>query len=171
VIAFRTVLARLATAPPAVAALALTLGLAGSAATTQAQDPYRRYVPAAAAAVCVPPSGPSQLGTFTPDRTLFIGGPIQPTVGPTTLGMFGPDVGSVIGPLSALRETAAPVLTYSRGYDGTLVPSMGTSFSNPNLPGLSPIKYPTRANIAPGPGPRIQRPRYWPPATNWIDQN
>jgi hypothetical protein len=158
--------------------LALAFGVPSPA---KAQAPYgpsgpgRRVIlvqpTTAASALACPAPGPSQLGTFSPDRTLFVGGAIQPTVGATTLGMFGPDVSSILGPQSVFRETAAPIVTYSRGYDGTLVPSMGTSFSSPNLPGLSPVIYPTRANIAPGAGPMLRRPRYWPPATNWIDQN
>jgi hypothetical protein len=72
--------------------------------------------------------------------------------------------------LSAFRPTTAPVLTYTRGYDGRTRLTEGFSFSNPNLPALSPVRYPTEGNYYYG--PRVVRTMPWGSnAINWIDQN
>jgi hypothetical protein len=90
--------------------------------------------------------------------------------GYSPLGIFGDQTLSLYGPLSPLRETTAPVLVYVRGYDGSIRVTGGASFSNPNLPELSPIRYPTGANDFYG--PRVTRVAPWgPSAVNWIDQN
>jgi hypothetical protein len=83
---------------------------------------------------------------------------------------FGNTSMDIYGPLSALRATTAPVLLYSRGYDGRPVIKEGNSFSTPNLPPLSPVVYPTQATDVNAP-PHLKIPPWWPKATNWLDQN
>jgi hypothetical protein len=84
--------------------------------------------------------------------------------------MHGSGTLALYGPLSPLRATAAPVFAYTRGYDGVLRPTVGTSFSYPNLPELSPVVYPTRANVYGG--FRVSgTPPWWDAAHNWLDQN
>ena len=86
------------------------------------------------------------------------------------MGMYGNTTLALEGPLSPFREIAAPVLVYNRGYDGVVRPSVETSFSHPNLPRLSPVVYPTRANDAYG-FRRTFTPPSWDSGINWIDQN
>jgi hypothetical protein len=90
--------------------------------------------------------------------------------GYTPLDGYGDGTLSLYGPLSSLRVTSAPVLTYTRGYDGRTVVSQGTSFSTPNLPALTPVVYPTQANNYYG-FRQSGTPPWWPNAINWIDQN
>jgi hypothetical protein len=77
---------------------------------------------------------------------------------------------ALYGPFSPFRATTAPVATYVRGYDGQIRLMETTGFSNPNLPALSPVVYPTEfSNYY---GPRVSRtPPNWSSAINWIDQN
>ena len=65
---------------------------------------------------------------------------------------------------------AAPVATYSSGYGGVARPSLGVSFSTPMLPEITPVVYPTRANISGG-FRHSGTPPWWPSAINYIDQN
>jgi hypothetical protein len=66
--------------------------------------------------------------------------------------------------------STAPVLVYVRGYDGSIRVAETTGFSNPNLPEMSPVRYPTEANYFYG--PRLNRISPWgTSAINWIDQN
>lgn len=113
------------------------------------------------------PRGP--LGTFYPTPYLYVRS-FQSGSGYSPLDFYGDSTMALYGPLSALRETSAPVLTYSRGYDGRTVVTPGTSFSTPNFPALSPVVYPTQANPYYGPR-RLKTPPQWQNATNWIDQN
>jgi len=83
---------------------------------------------------------------------------------------FGDTSMDIYGPLSALRSTAAPVMTYTRGYDGRLKAVEGTAFSTPNLPENSPVIYPTQATNYYG-FRETSNPPWWPRAINWIDQN
>jgi hypothetical protein len=77
---------------------------------------------------------------------------------------------ALYGPLSAFRISTAPIVTYVRGYDGSVRTVQALSFSNPNLPELSPVQYPTQANYFYG--PRVVRnPPWGTNALNWIDQN
>ncbi len=90
--------------------------------------------------------------------------------GYSPLQIYGDQTLSLYGPLSPFRTMTAPVLTYVRGYDGQTTVSEAISFSNPNLPVLSSVRYPTEANYYYGP----RRPRALPwgsNAINWIDQN
>jgi hypothetical protein len=77
---------------------------------------------------------------------------------------------SLNGPLSALRFTSAPVITYTRGYDGRAVVTPGTSFSTPNFPALTPVISPTQASNYFG-FRESGSPPWWANAINWIDQN
>jgi hypothetical protein len=89
--------------------------------------------------------------------------------GYTPLDMFGDQSMSLYGPLSPLRSTSAPVTIYTRGYDGRVYANRGTSTSTPNLPGLSPVIYPTQGSYYYG--PRVDRsPPSWSSGMHWIDQ-
>jgi hypothetical protein len=90
--------------------------------------------------------------------------------GYSPLGQFGDVTMAMYGPISPLRFTSAPVTTYTRGYNGALVPAPGTSFSTPNLAGLTPVVYPTQASNYYG-FRTSGEPPWWPSAINWIDQN
>ena len=90
--------------------------------------------------------------------------------GYSPLEIYGDQSLALYGPLSPLRTTTAPVRTYVRGYDGRTVVTEASSFSNPNLPILSPVRYPTVGNYYYG--PRVNRQTLWGSnAINWIDQN
>jgi len=120
-----------------------------------------------AGAVC--PSPPT-LGTFEPTPYIMVGGLSPIGGGYSPLGIYGDGSMALNGPFSPMRSTSAPVRMYSRGYDGVLRESRGTSFSNPNLPDLSPIVYPTPRNYYYA--PRANRtPPWWSNGINWIDQN
>ena len=131
---------------------------------------HRRPAPVATyyrARSAVPP-GP--LGTFAPTPMLMVRGDSPTGSGYSPLGQSGDVSMSIYGPMSPFRATAAPVVTYARGYDGSVIAVPGTSFSTPNMPGLSSVIYPTQAtNFY---GPRVLRtPPWWASGVNWIDQN
>jgi hypothetical protein len=90
--------------------------------------------------------------------------------GYSPLGQSGDVSLSVYGPMSPFRATAAPVVTYARGYDGSVVAVPGSSFSTPNLPTLSSVVYPTQATNYFGPR-ALKSPPWWASGVNWIDQN
>ena len=49
-------------------------------------------------------------------------------------------------------------------------PAVGTSFSTPLRPDVTPVVYPTRANLYGG--PRVLRtPPWWPSGINYVDLN
>ena len=111
------------------------------------------------------------LGSFrpTPYVTIRDNGVIGGGYSP--LGAYGREQSlTVYGPLSAFRETAAPVSTIVRGYNGVPALVEGTSFSNPNQPDLSPVIYPTRASNY-----SALKYQTTPPQRDkglmWIDQN
>ena len=112
------------------------------------------------------------LGTFFADPPpLNVRGNFEAGGGYSPLGLYGDSSATIIGPLSAFRTTAAPVLVYQRGYDGSYRPELGTSFSNPNFPSAAPgVVYPTRANVRNG-GRRMSTPPQWDSGINWIDLN
>ncbi len=90
--------------------------------------------------------------------------------GYSPLEIYGDQTLTLYGPLSAFRSSTAPVLTYVRGYNGQTYVAEASSFSNPNLPVLSPVRYPTVGNYYYG--PRVIRTMPWGTnAINWIDQN
>src|SRR5947208_1341227 len=98
-----------------------TIGAVGLA---RADDRLRRSRRAVllsrARPVCVPsPSPPSTLGTFVPTPAITVGGDYPASMaGYTPLGMYGDQTMALYGPFSALRPTVAPVITYTRGYNG-----------------------------------------------------
>lgn len=110
------------------------------------------------------------LGTFYPDPYIIVRGNAPVGGGYTAFGRAGDATLALYGPLSPLRATAAPVVTYSRGYDGVVRANVGVGFSYPNLPELSPVVYPTRANVFDG-FRESGTPPWWDAAHNWIDQN
>ena len=119
---------------------------------------------------CVAPRRSSTLGTFYPTPVITVQGNSPIGAGYSPLQIYGDQTLSLYGPLSPFRTMTAPVLTYVRGYDGQTTVSEAISFSNPNLPVLSSVRYPTEANYYYGP----RRPRSLPwgsNAINWIDQN
>ena len=110
------------------------------------------------------------LGSFYPNPYIIVRGNAPAGGGFSPLGQFGDTSMDLYGPLSSLRQIAAPVVTYQRGYDGVVRPAVGTSFSNPNLPEINPVVYPTKASFYYG--PRTQStPPWWDRGITWIDQN
>jgi hypothetical protein len=111
------------------------------------------------------------LGTFYPTPYMTVRGNMPTGGGYSPLGIGGEDSSlDVYGPLSSLRSVAAPIVTYSRGYNGAITASEGTTFTTPFLPSASPAIYPTRGqNFY---GFRTQpTPPQWDSPINWIDQN
>ena len=109
------------------------------------------------------------LGTFGPTPYVMVGGAAPTSFGYSPLGNFGDASMALNGPFSPMRSIAAPITVYNRGYDGVLRPEKGVSFSNPNLPVLSPVVYPTQGNYYYA--PRVNRtPPWWTSGVNWIDQ-
>jgi hypothetical protein len=111
----------------------------------------------------------STLGTFEPTPYIMVRGSMPAGGGYTPLDSYGDQTMSLYGPFSPMRSVAAPVVTYTRGYDGQLRQSIGTSFSTPNLPGLTPVVYPTERNYYYGPREN-RNPPWWTTGTNWIDE-
>ena len=112
---------------------------------------------------------PGPLGTFEPTPYLMVRGNWPLGGGYSPLEVYGDQSMSIYGPLSPLRSTSAPVVTYSRGYDGRVYAAPATSSSTPNLPAISPVVYPTQHNYYYA--PRVDRsPPQWSSGTNWIDQ-
>jgi hypothetical protein len=129
--------------------------------------PARRVIVPAAQPVCVPVA--PTLGTFEPTPYIMTRGNWPVGGGYSPLEVYGDQSMAVYGPLSPMRSTSAPVATYTRGYDGRIYPGRATSFSTPNLPGLSPVVYPTPGNYYYA--PRANRtPPSWFSSSNWIDQ-
>jgi len=129
---------------------------------------HPRRVRATRVRPCVAPT--STLGNFQPTPVVTIIGNNPLGGGYSPLGIYGDQTMSLYGPLSAFRMSTAPVAGYVRGYDGRLYPTEALTFSNPNLPVLSPFHYPTEANYYYG--PRVSRTPPWgSSAINWIDQN
>lgn len=133
--------------------------------------PSARVVPTARIVTAVPANRPiGTLGTFGPTPYMFTRGNGPAGGGYSPLGEFGDATMALYGPLSGLRYSSAPVLTYTRGYNGQGVLTPATSFSTPNLGGLSPVVYPTQATNYNG-FRQSGQPPWWPSAINWIDQN
>jgi hypothetical protein len=133
-----------------------------------------RPVPVVPTAVQVGAPAPDDvypmLGTFYPTPVMTVRGNFPTSGGYAPLGQFGETTTALYGPTSALRATSAPVLTYSRGYDGRPIIREGTSFSTPNLPSITPVIYPTQATYFYGPR-STGNPPWWANGINWIDQN
>jgi hypothetical protein len=141
--------------------------------SAQAQEPLRRArrtVAVTRVQPCPVPRATSTLGTFYPTPYVTVGGNVPVGVGYTPLESYGDQTLALYGPLSPLRTATAPVRTYVRGYDGRTRLVEAASFSYPNLPALSPVRYPTVGNYYYG--PRVIRTMPWGQnAINWIDQN
>ena len=119
---------------------------------------------------CPPPRVTSSLGTFNPTPVITVRGNLPLGGGYSPLEIYGEQSLALYGPLSPLRTSTAPVLTYVRGYDGQTRLTETSSFSNPNLPALSRVRYPTVGNYYYG--PRVIPNLPWGTnALNWIDQN
>jgi hypothetical protein len=142
--------------------------------TVKAGDRHRRerrgfVVTRARTAYSPGAAQPGALGTFMPTPTVVIGGDYPVGGGYSPLGIYGDQTMSLYGPTSFFRTATAPVVVYTRGYDGVVRPTEGYTTSYPNRPGLSPVAYPTQANNFYGPR-IIDDPRHYP-AFNWLDQN
>lgn len=164
----RVTLTSLRWLPVAILALAAVTNpaAAGDKHARRARRAAARAVPTARV---VDPVYGTRLGTFNPTPAIVVQGNYPSGGGYAPLGIWGEQNLSLYGPWSALRSTTAPVLTYTRGYDGVLRPAEGMSTSYPNLPQLAPVAYPTRANDYYGPR-RIQNPAK-DSAINWLDLN
>jgi hypothetical protein len=110
-----------------------------------------------------------RLGTFYPTPAIIVQGNYPVGGGYSPLGIYGEQTMSLYGPLSSLRTATAPVMTYTRGYDGVVRPAESISTSYPNLPQLSPLAYPTRANDYYA--PRFRDQPGLESAIEWLDHN
>src|SRR3954470_1525388 len=142
-----------------------------SSVSVQAGAPFRRRsrVLVPSVATVGQPSSP-YAGTFFPTPYMTVRGNSPTGGGYSPLGLYGESTMALYGPLSSLRSTAAPLITYSRGYDGRTVILEGTSFSTPNLPEATPVIYPTQATYYYG-FRESGVPPWWFSGVNWIDQN
>jgi hypothetical protein len=147
------------------------LQVVGANRTACAGDLFRRVFAPPMVVRARPTYAPtSTLGTFQPTPYMIVRGNDPLGGGYSPLGIYGDQTMSLYGPLSPLRQTSAPLRSYVRGYDGRIYAAEATSFSNPNLPELSPVIYPSESNNFYG--PRVSRtPPWWSSAINWIDQN
>jgi hypothetical protein len=119
---------------------------------------------------CAAPRCNTPLGTFNPTPIVTVRGNMPAGGGYSPLETYGDTTLSLYGPLSPFRLSTAPVRTYQRGYDGLIHLTESTAFSTPNLPSLSPVRYPNETSYYFG--PRVIRPTPWGlNALNWIDQN
>lgn len=109
------------------------------------------------------------LGTFYPESTVNIMGSDPVRGGYAPLDMYGLTTLSLYGPESTFRMKSAPIVTYQRGYDGIVRPSLGVSMSYPNFPDASPVLYPTRANYF-SHFPTSGVPPTWRRSFYWLDQ-
>ncbi len=119
---------------------------------------------------CEAPRATGTLGTFYGTPVITVQGNAPIGAGYSPLGIYGDQTLSLYGPLSPFRASTAPVLTYVRGYDGRTHLTEAISFSNPNLPAMSDVRYPTEANYYYGPR-RVRVLPWGSNAINWIDQN
>ena len=111
------------------------------------------------------------LGTFYETPYMTVGGNgTTGGVGYAPLHQYGDSVMSLYGPFASLRATTAPVQLYTRSAGGRVEPELGTSFSYPFLPPISPVKYPVRSQQR---GEARSLIRYSPADAgfNWVDQN
>jgi hypothetical protein len=154
-------------------AICLFVLLASASSEVEAGGLFRRRPPPVTPTAYGAPAEPSvypMLGTFFPTPTITLRGNFPTSGGYAPLGEFGDTTMALTGPLSALRATTAPLLLYSRGYDGRPIVMQGTSFSTPNLPPITPVVYPTQATYYYG-FRHLGHPPWWTNAINWIDQN
>ena len=112
----------------------------------------------------------AMLGTFYPTPVVYVRGDNPTGKGYTPLGMYSSANLSVYGPTSMFRSVSAPVRIYSRGYDGSVTETEGTTTSNPFLPEPQPVNYPS-ANSNYYKPRRLTSPPWWQSGINWVDQN
>lgn len=164
----------------ALVGLGLGLGLGGSVPTAEAGGPWfrrpartvvapRAYAPSSYPASTGTAPTP-MLGSFYPGPYMVARGNAPAGGGYSPMGLYGDTSLAVYGPISAMRAVAAPVHSYSRGYDGRVYATESTAFSYPMLPGTGPVIYPTQATNAFGLR-QSGTPPWWKDASNWIDQN
>lgn len=143
--------------------------------STEAGDLFRRQPRPAREPMATRPAdqvAPSpMLGTFRPTPVITVRGNGIIGGGYSPIGLYGENNSmTLFGPISSLRQTAAPVNTVVRGYNGLATQAEGTSFSTPFQPDLSPVKYPTRAsNFDALRGPGV--PTRAGNGILWVDQN
>ena len=152
-----------------------SIGLLGWSATAEAQLPARSRPQPAPGSVDPRPENrvaPSpMLGQFRPTPVITVRGNGIIGGGYSPIGLYGGNNSMVLyGPISSLRQTAAPVQSVVRGYNGVTGVVDGTSFSNPFQPDLSPVQYPTRnSNYSGYRTPRL--PNQSGNGITWVDQN
>ncbi len=155
--------------------LALVVFLTAGVFTAAAGDHPRRRARRAAVVQAVPtarvrdPVYGSRLGTFMPTPAIVVLGNFPAGGGYAPLGISGDATMSLNGPMSSMRSTTAPVVTYTRGYDGVVRPTPAITTTYPNLPYLAPVAYPTRANYYYA--PRVPSNPAEESAINWLDMN
>jgi hypothetical protein len=133
-----------------------------------AYQPTAAVVPSRAQAGLAPSP---MLGSFDPNPFMTVGGNgVSGGDGYTPMQQYGGGAMAMYGPFASLRAIAAPVTTYSRGYDGIVREGRGTTTSYPFLPPAGAVVYPTRAIQRGGFG--YQRtPPWWDAGYNWVDYN
>ncbi len=151
------------------AVMATTTADAGWPFSRRAAVPTRVVTPTVSRPVIRDAPSP-MLGTFYPEPYVYVRGNMNAGGGYSPLGEYGYNAMSLYGPLSDYRRVSAPIVTYNRGYDGSVRPVVGTSFSNPNLRAKEPVIYPTRGNYFYG-FRNTGTPPWWDSPINWIDQN
>ena len=144
--------------------------------SSSAGDPYRYSRPRRVVETRFAPTVEVQgsegtLGTFEPTPYVIVRGNGTTGGGYSPMQMYGDQTMVMYGPTSVFRSTTAPVTTYVRGYDGNLQPVSGVSFSNPNLPGLSPVVYPTKSSSYSRSRMDNGVPIRPKDSMNWIDQH
>jgi len=162
----------------AVALLAIGLGLGmlrGNPAEAGAFSGRRArgVVPTSARSAGTPAPGTLApgLGSFYSTPYITVRGNFPVGGGYSPLEEYGDSTMALYGPFSPLRSISAPVLTYTRGYDGRARLGDATTSSTPNLPELSPISYPTRSNTYYFGPRRSATPPQWDNDINYLDQN
>lgn len=153
------------------ATLLLTVGAdsqAGERFFRRARRPPVTVVQPVPTARRIDPVYGDRLGTFYPTPAVGVMGNYPSGVGYSPLGIFNTSMAE-IGPFSSFRATTAPVVSYTRGYDGVVRPAESISNTYPMLPLLAPLAYPTRANYYYA--PRIRDNPALESAINWLDQN
>lgn len=135
---------------PGPAFLALTL-LAALSPEALAGGPFKRraqptYQPTVETVVIDNRPAPPMLGSFYPTPYVTVRGNGMTGGGYSPNSIYGDGSMALYGPFSPFRSVSAPVNAYQRGYDGRLYPTTATGTSNPNLPDLSPVVYPTQFN-------------------------
>ena len=153
--------------------LALACGCAlALESVAQARPPRARRARPASCAVARPvdPVYAGTLGTFLPAPYVNTRGNTPSAGGYAPAGIYGDTSLAIYGPLSAFRETTAPVYLDERGYDGSRRVVEAVGFSAPFSRSPRTVVYPSQASNVYG-FPASGDPPWWPSPINWIDQN